>query len=131
VPADIPQFESHEPAAGALNAAITRAVVQIHRSRAGRGPTEARAFFNGSTVVVVLHDFATAAERTLVADGREEMAYAARRALHESMRPELTAAVERLSGRRVEALLSDIDFARGVAAEVFVLDASVEDAPAG
>jgi uncharacterized protein YbcI len=114
------------PGGGELNAAIARAVVRVHRARAGRGPTKAQAFYRHDVVVVVLEDALTPVERTLAAHGREDVAIAARRALQNAMRADLVAAVERLTGSRVRAVLSDAQDDPDVAAHVFLLDRPVD-----
>jgi uncharacterized protein YbcI len=114
------------PGGGELNAAIARAVVRIHRTQAGRGPTKAQAFYRHDVVVVLLEDTLTAVERTLVAHGREDVAIATRRALQDAMRAELVAAIELLTGCAVRAVLSDTQADPDVAAEVFLLDRPVD-----
>jgi uncharacterized protein YbcI len=113
---------------GELNSAVSRAVVQIHRSHVGRGPTRAHAFYRHDVVVVVLEDVLTPAERTLVEHGRRDTAMAARRALEQTMREELTAAVERITGARVRALMQDTQARPDISSLVFVLDRSVDPA---
>jgi uncharacterized protein YbcI len=121
---------SDQPTGGQLNAAIVRRVVQVYGEYAGRGPAKAQAFFHGNVVVVVLHGTHTRAERRLVADGRGEVVAAMRREIQRTMRPELGAAVEKLTGARVLATLSDSHVDPDVASEVFVLDAPIAAAPA-
>jgi uncharacterized protein YbcI len=115
------------PAGGRLNAAIARAVVQIHHDTVGRGPTKAQAFYRHDVVVVVLRDVLTRAEHSLAEGGREKTVMELRREFHESMRPALVAAVERLTGCKVVSFLSDNDVDPDVAVEVFVLDRPVPD----
>jgi uncharacterized protein YbcI len=116
------------PVAGDLNAALARAVVRIHRSYAGRGPTKAQAFFRHNVLVVLLEDVMTTVERSLVASGQHATVLGVRQQLHEAMRADLEAAVEGLTGRRVTAFLSDLHLDPDLAAEVFVLDGPVRGA---
>jgi uncharacterized protein YbcI len=115
------------PAGGGLNAAVSNAVVRIHSRYVGRGATRAHSFHRGAVIVTVLEDVMTTAERSLVADGRSDVVRRMRDELHATLRPDLVAEVEQLSGRRVLACLSDHEADADVAAAVFVL----ESPPAG
>lgn len=114
------------PLAGELTAALSRAVVQIHRMHTGRGPSKVQAFFRHDVLVVMLEDVATTAERTLLLHGRRDAIAAGRRELYATMREALVAAVERETGCRVTAVMGDTDCDADVVAHVFVLDRPVE-----
>jgi uncharacterized protein YbcI len=119
VPA-VPAAAPH-PHAGALSSAISNAVVGLLRDYTGRGPTHARTTVGPDTIVVTLRNSLTKAERTLAAHGQEVEVLAMRRAFQNTMRDELVAAVERLTGRHVEAFLSDNLHEPDVAVEIFLL----------
>jgi uncharacterized protein YbcI len=110
---------------GELNAAITRAVVRLHREQTGRGPTRAQAFYRGNIVVVVMYDAMTRAESSLAAAGRPDIVLTVRKAFQDTMRPELTAIVESLTGCIVQGFMSTNHIEPDMAAEVFVLDRPV------
>lgn len=131
-PALIHPLETSNPVGGELNAAIARAVVGIHRHHVGRGPTKAQVFFRHNVVVTLLGDVLTRAEQTLIENGEHATVLELREQLHEAMRPELVAAVERLSGRTVTVFMSDAHLEPDMAVEVFVLDRAVgaDEAPA-
>jgi uncharacterized protein YbcI len=112
---------------GQLNAALARAVVQIHRRYIGRGPTKAQAFFRGNVVVVVLREVMTKAEQSLAQRGEAQAVLDTRRRFQEAMHADLQEAVERLTGRRVIAFMSDNSVEPDMAAEVFVLDRPIDD----
>jgi uncharacterized protein YbcI len=120
---------SSRPSARELNAAVARAIVRVHRSTAGRGPTKGQAFFHNNVLVVVLEDAMTVSERTLAADGRHEAARRARDELHSAMKPQMIAAIEELTGRTVLACLGDSQTEPDVVAEVFLLDGPVAADP--
>jgi uncharacterized protein YbcI len=105
-----------------LNRALANAVVQCYHRLAGRGPTKAQAFCRANLVVVVLGAVLTLVERNLVADGRQDAVREHRAAMHETMVSELAGAIEKLTGRRVQATLSADDVDHDIAAEVFVLE---------
>jgi uncharacterized protein YbcI len=106
---------------GSLSAAISNAVVGLLHDYTGRGPTHARTTIGPDTIVVTLRDSLTKAERTLAARGQALEVLAMRRAFQDTMRDELVAAVETLSGRTVEAFLSDNLHNPDVAVEIFLL----------
>jgi uncharacterized protein YbcI len=108
-------------AVGSLSAAISNAVVGLLHDYTGRGPTHARTTIGPDTIVVTLRDSLTKAERTLAQSGQEVEVLAMRRAFQNTMRDDLVAAVERLTGRAVEAFLSDNLHDPDVAVEIFLM----------
>jgi uncharacterized protein YbcI len=107
---------------GALNAAISNAVVRLLSEYVGKGPTKARTIHSGKIVLCVLEDTMTKAERSLAADGKEEWVLKMRHTFQLTMRKDLTAAVEELTDRKVVAFMSANHVEPDLAAEVFVLD---------
>jgi len=105
-----------------LSAAISNAVVGLLHDYTGRGPTHARTTIGPDAIVVTLRDCLTKAERSLANSGQQLEVLAMRRAFQNTMRVELIAAVERLSGRTVEAFLSDNLHDPDVAVEVFLMN---------
>jgi uncharacterized protein YbcI len=115
---------SHDrPSGGQLGSAISNAVVSIFAEYLGRGPTRARTSFGRDLVTVVLEETLTKAERRLAAEGEVESVIATRHTFQRTMRRDLVAAVERLTGRTVSAFLSDQTVDPDVSVEVFVLEA--------
>lgn len=86
--------------------AISRALVGLVRTRTGRGPTKARTDLSPDLAIVTLGDWLTPAEETLLTEGRRALARQLRTALHDGMRAEAVAAVERVTGRHVAAYLT-------------------------
>jgi uncharacterized protein YbcI len=115
---------------GAMLAAITREIVRLHAAHYGKGPTKARSYLNGDALFCLMQDTLTAAERTLVERGQGEAVHAMRRAFQDAMADEFSALVERQSGRRVRAFLSQTSLDPDVDVEIFVLEAA-EERPAG
>lgn len=109
-------------AGGQLNAAICNAMVRIQREYLGRGPTKARASIQDDTIVILMHDTLTKAERSLVADGRQEEVLRIRHNFQRTMRADILAAVEELTGRTVTAFMSDTHIDPDLACEVIVLE---------
>jgi uncharacterized protein YbcI len=112
---------------GSLSAAISNAVVGLLHDYTGRGPTHARTTIGSETIVVTLRDSLTKAERTLASHGQALEVLAMRRAFQNTMRDDLVMAVERLTGREVEAFLSDNLFEPDVAVEIFLMKRSDGD----
>jgi len=106
-----------------LLAAISNAMVRLHKEQFGRGPTRARSEWAGpDQLVVTLEDTLTPAERRLAALGEEQRLRDTRLLFQYAARDELTGVVERLTGRRVRAFVSGLDTSTDVACEVFVLE---------
>jgi uncharacterized protein YbcI len=118
------------PTGGRLNQALADAVVRAYRRVLGRGPTRAQAFYHQNVVVVSMHETLTQAERALVADGREAAVHALRQQLQEAMRAELVAAVQELTGSRVDAFAGATHIDPDLAFALFVLERPVAADPA-
>ncbi len=106
---------------GSISAAIANAVVGLLHDYTGRGPTHARTTVGNDTIVVTLRNGLTKAERTLAGCGQALEVLAMRRAFQNTMRDDLIGAVERITGRTVEAFLSDNLHEPDVAVEIFLL----------
>jgi uncharacterized protein YbcI len=121
-PLDAPSRGLDKPTSGQLNAAVANAVVRVHSRHTGRGPTRARVYSWRNVVVAVMHDALTQGERALATAGHRDAALQARRGLHETMREDLVASVEDLTGCRVVAFLCDNQLEPDITAQLFVLD---------
>ena len=119
---------NERPYGGALNAAISNAMVTLMREYTGRGPTKSRTSIRGNLVVVLLEDTLTKGERVLVSDGREDTVLAMRREFQSAMKADAVASVEALTGRSVLAMMSANHTDPDLAAELFYLDSPVEGA---
>ena len=115
-----PSF-SERPAIGEISATISRAIVRTHREYLGRGPTKARTSIRDNTVVVLMEDTLTKAERSLIADGKQDEVLATRHSFQMTMRDDMVAAVEEATGRSVIAFMSDNHVEPDLACEIFVL----------
>ena len=109
-------------AGGELNAAITREIVRIHTAGIGRGPRKSYSFHNGETLVTVLLEVLTQAERNLVAYGEGDAVLAMRRLSLRAIAEAMKAEVARITGCGVLALMSDNSLDPDMAIAVFVLD---------
>jgi uncharacterized protein YbcI len=102
---------------------ISNAMVRLYKEAFGRGPTKARAQFAGhDTLVVILENSLTVAERSLVAMGEHQRLREARLFFQYALEDQFRAIVEQALGRRTVAFISGIDTSRDVAMEVFTLE---------
>jgi uncharacterized protein YbcI len=106
---------------GALLTAISNAVVKIVREYTGRGPTKARASIRDDVVTVLMQETLLKAEHSLINDSKAGLVVEMRRSFQQTMRGELSAAVERLTERKVIAFMSDSHLDPDYSIEVFVL----------
>jgi uncharacterized protein YbcI len=117
-----PDPPAGEPLAGGRrNAAISNAAVRIYREYLRRGPHQARTTIAGDLVVVMLHDLLTPAERRLVDDGRAADVIRVRQTFQETMRGDLVAAVEEVTGRPVLAAMTANHIDPDLTCQVLVL----------
>jgi uncharacterized protein YbcI len=107
---------------GALNAALANELGKLLADFTGRGATRSRAYVIQDLVVGVFEDGATRAEQSLVAAGQAELVRRQRHALQRALAPQLIAAVERLTARKVRLFLSGSDELGGSSVEAFILE---------
>jgi uncharacterized protein YbcI len=107
---------------GAVRAAISRAIVRIHAEHYGKGATQAKTYAFDNLIVTVLRDVFTTVERTLIELERPDTVREVRTTFQTMMGESFVAAVEELTGRRVESFMSQVDPQSGMGVEVFVLE---------
>jgi uncharacterized protein YbcI len=112
---------SEHAANGSSAAAISNLVVGLMSEYTGRGPTRARTYVDRDLVSVVLADTLTKGERSLIRDGETMRVLDMRKAFQRTMREDLVSGVERITGRKVIAFLSDNHVDPDIAVESFVL----------
>jgi uncharacterized protein YbcI len=106
---------------GHVLAALSNAVVAIHKQFYGKGPTKARAQISHDLVTVVLDGGFTRSEQTLHERGHAHEVVQSRLAMQSSVEGEFRAAVEAILGRRVRSFMSANDPANDLQVEIFVL----------
>ena len=107
-----------------LTEAISAAMVTLYGAFYDHDRTTATTYINDNIVVCVLENILTADEDTLVADGARGKVIDGRVAFQTDTEDEFTAAVQRLTHRRVVAFMSANQTTPGVACELFFLDAA-------
>jgi len=114
--------ETHAAQVGRALAAVSNAIVKLHKEQFGRGPTHARTDFAGrDTLVCTLEDALLPAERAMVENGRTDRVRESRTALQAATEDLFIRAIEDIVGRKVRAFASAIDPEAGVVFEVFSL----------
>ena len=99
---------------------VANVIVHLYKETFGRGPTKARAMFSGSdTLVVVLQDVMTVAERQLMALGEHSRVREQRLLLQLALEDRKRFEVQRILKRRVLACVSGADPDRNLAVEFF------------
>jgi uncharacterized protein YbcI len=109
-----------------LNRDISRAMVGLFKEAVGRGPGRAQTYIENGLVVTVLHDTMTKAEQTLKEENLDEHVRDLRRIFQGTFRQDAIEVVERLTGRKVLAFLSDHAVEPDYAIEAFVLEPGLE-----
>jgi uncharacterized protein YbcI len=104
-----------------VNEEISHGAVQLLREYTGRGPTKVRTEVNSRMITIVRDDPLTKGERNLAGLGEKETVLKTRHANQQAMREALIALVEKSSGCKVAAMLSDNHIGPDIGVEFFVL----------
>ena len=107
---------------GELRKDISNAMVGLKKQLYGKGPTKAKTYINDNIVFCVLEGGLTRNEETLLAAGETDLVRSYRLRFQEVVGKTSTAAIERLTGRKVLTYHSQIVFEPDRAFEIFVLD---------
>jgi uncharacterized protein YbcI len=102
-------------------ALISNAIVRVMLDATGRGPTKVRTTITDDSVLVMIRDGLTKAERTLVDAGYDDAVLETRRTFQRTMRNDMVNSVESILDREVIAFMSANHLAPDLAAEIFVL----------
>lgn len=117
------RLDVDEDRTGSRALELSNAVARLHKQFIGRGPTNSRTTIDGDLVVVLLEGGYTRAEQTLSENDMADLVAAGRLGLQDSMRQAMIAAVEEITGRRVNSFMSANDLEKNLQVEVFVLNA--------
>ena len=101
---------------------VANAITKLHRNHYGRGAASARTVMGRDHIVVFLEDIYTTVERTLIDAGHFDTVHTTRSMFQATMRESFSEAVERITGRRVVAFMSEAHESPDIAAEIFVLE---------
>jgi uncharacterized protein YbcI len=114
-----------------LTRAISAAMVELYATFYQHDRTTATTYINDNVVVCVLENILTQDEGMLIAQGSTSQVIDGRVAFQTDTQDEFTAAIQRLTHRRVTAFLSANQTTPGVACELFLLDAAPLSAAVG
>jgi uncharacterized protein YbcI len=105
--------------------AVSNAMVRLHKTQFGRGPTRSRTFFAGGDVLVcVLEHVLLPAEEKLIEMDKAEQVRDQRTALQVGTEDDFVASVQQIVGRKVRSFVSALDAKANVIFEVFMFEAS-------
>jgi uncharacterized protein YbcI len=115
--------ETQASPGGIMLAAVSSAMVRLHKEQFGRGPTHARTEFAGrDALVCVMEDALLPAERAMVAMGEDQRVREQRTFLQAVTADLFISTVEAIIDRRVRAFSSAIDPIADVVFEIFALE---------
>lgn len=113
--------ESERAAHGEVVTAISDGLVKLLKEYYGKGPTQAKTYYEDDLVVCLLRGGFTAVEQTLLDGGRGGAVIEQRMAFQDVMRQRFEAVVEQATGRRVIGFMSGNQQHPDMICEVFVL----------
>lgn len=102
--------------------AISNGMVRLYKDAFGRGPRRARASYAGSdSLLVVLEQTLTTAERSLLALGEHRRLHDARLVIQSALEPRAREIVEEALNRRTLAFATGLDARHDITALFFTL----------
>ncbi|HEY2478859.1 MAG TPA: Na-translocating system protein MpsC family protein [Solirubrobacterales bacterium] len=104
--------------------AVSDGLVALLKEFYGRGPTQAKSYYQDDLVVCILRGGYTRVEQTLRQGGRGTAVIEQRVAFQELMRERFEDVIEKATGRRVIGFMSGNQQEPDLMCEVFVLDPS-------
>jgi uncharacterized protein YbcI len=122
---------SSSGSSGAARAAISNAVVRLMNDLYGKGAARTRTFIAEEYVFCALEGVLTTVERTLVEAGETDLVRELRVRFGEMVRPVIAGEVERLLGRQVIAMESQLVFDPDTLFLIFALGDGRVSEPAG
>lgn len=99
--------ETTSPDSGELAGLLSAEFVRLVKKSTGRGPAKAYTILGRDYLVTFFRDTMTDTEQTLTERGEGGFASEIREMIHATMRPDVEVLVERLTGRKVVAVLAD------------------------
>ena len=119
---DIPDKRASERAShGDVLTAVSDGLVKLLKDYYGKGPTQAKTYFQDDLVVCVLRGGFTPVEQTLLEGGRGSAVIEQRMAFQEVMRERFESVVEQATNRRVIGFMSGNQQQPDMICEVFIL----------
>jgi uncharacterized protein YbcI len=116
-----PDIHSLHGTRGDVLTAISDGMVALLKEYYGRGPTQAKTYYQDDLVVCLLRGGFTRVEQTLLDGGRGHAVIQQRMEFQEIMRERFEAVIEHATGRQVIGFMSGNQQAPDMICEVFVL----------
>jgi uncharacterized protein YbcI len=114
-------------AGGQLLASISTSIVAILREHYGRGPMKAKTYALDDIIVVVMRGSGfTPLEQTIMDSGQPDRVVDMRHQFQHLMTKRFTETIERLTGRKVLAFLSQAHVEPDITIEIFFVNAPLE-----
>jgi uncharacterized protein YbcI len=101
---------------------VSSGLVQLHHRYYGKGPSKAKTYMVNDTLVSILEGGFTIVEKTLIDQGNAEAVHDTRLSFHRAMEDEFRGLVEKATGRRVIAYMSQIHHDPDLVVDLFVLE---------
>lgn len=112
--------ETHAPQIVSVLAAVSNAMVTLHKEQFGRGPTRARSNWAGEdSLICVMQDALLPAERAMVQMGEAYRVQESRMYFQSATADTFIATVEAIVDRRVWSFASATDAHNGVVTELY------------
>ncbi len=118
---ETPQEDDQSPGGG-MRGEISSAMVSIMKQYLGKGPTNARTFFNERYVFCVMEGGLTRGDETLLSANEEELVRSYRLRFEAAITPVITRAVADITGRAVLGYHSQVILDPPHVIEIFILD---------
>ncbi len=106
---------------GRVLAAVSEGLVALLEAHYGRGPAQAKSYYEDDLVVCILRGGYTQVERTLLEGGRGDAVIGQRMQFQEVMRNDFEATVEAATGREVIGFMSGNQQDQELMCAIFVL----------
>jgi uncharacterized protein YbcI len=119
---DGPSHSGATPDTHDLASTISEEMIRIHSDSYGQRVGRARSYIFEDLVVSVIDIELLPSEEVLVEAGRQDLVRETRHGFEQAISASFKAAVERATGRKVTAFLSDMHFDPPVEVELFMLD---------
>jgi uncharacterized protein YbcI len=108
---------------GLMLAAVSNAMVKLHKEQFGRGPNQARSYFAGPDMLVcLLTDVLLPAERAMAELGDDTRVRDSRTSFQAATAAKFVTAVEQIVLRKVRAFASGVDVGANIVFENFYFE---------
>ena len=105
---------------------VSTGLVQLHHRYYGKGPNKAKTYMIDDTLASILEGGFTIVERTLIDNGNAGAVHDTRLSFNRAMEDEFRSIVEKATGRKVIAYMSQIHHDPDLVVDLFVLEPGAE-----